>query len=260
MNAETGKGERRSRRREATGTIRAYEPRDREAVRDIARRTAYRNRGSAALFEDDELFADYWTSYYTDYEPESCLVVEEEGEIVGYLLGCKDMRRMVRIMGRSIVPGIIAKMLWRAGTGRYKNPATFRTMRWMFLYSWREAPSISLKRFPAHYHCNILRRGNGKNYYTSMVLKFLDYLLREGVERIHGQVEETAGSGVWRQMLNAYIAETDRGMRMEFATEKPSSFQRIVLGESKPLMNRAWGARVVEYRDWVEWMAKKYHM
>ena len=52
-------------------TIRPYRPADRETVREICRRTAYRNLGYAAVFEDGELFADYWTRYYTDFEPES---------------------------------------------------------------------------------------------------------------------------------------------------------------------------------------------
>jgi len=251
---------RRARTREATGTIREYRETDREVVREICRRTAYRNRGSAALFEDDELFADYWTKYYTDHEPESCLVVEEDGVVIGYLIGCVDTLRMIRVMGRSIVPGIIAKMLWRAATGRYRNPATLRTMRWMFFHSWREAPSIPLRKYPAHYHCNILRRGHGKNYYTSMVLRFLDYLDSRGVERLHGQIEEPASSGVWRQMVDNYMVASNQVGLLELYAEKPSHFQRVILGEQKPILNKAWGATVSDYRGWIVWTAKKYHM
>ena len=79
MPAETNKPER---ERRAEGVIRPYRAEDREAVRQICRTTAYRNRGSDAVFEDGEVFADYWTRYYTDYEPESCLIVEEDGEVV----------------------------------------------------------------------------------------------------------------------------------------------------------------------------------
>src|SRR5690554_5943019 len=65
--------------------VRPYALADRPAVREICRSTAYRGRGSAAVFEDGELFADYWSSYYTDHEPESCLVLELDGAVIGYL-------------------------------------------------------------------------------------------------------------------------------------------------------------------------------
>lgn len=249
-----------SRRRTPTGTIRPYRPEDREAVRRICRRTAYRNRGSAALFEDDELFADYWTSYYTDREPESCLVVEEEGEVIGYLLGSADTPRMVATMARSIVPRILGLMLWRLATFRYRNPATRRTIMWMLFYSWREAPSLPIRKYPGHYHCNILRQGRGKGYYTAMAVAFADMLLARGVTRMHGQVEEFADSGVWRQMAENYQQETGTSHLLEHYSEKPSHFQRVVLGVDKPMINRAWGCKVEDYRSWLEWMAKKYHM
>jgi len=251
---------RRSRTTEANGIIRPYEGRDREAVREICRRTAYRNRGSTGFFEDDELFADYWTSYYTDHEPESSFVIEEDGEVIGYLIGCIDTRRMVRVMARSVVPQLLGKMLWRFATFRYRQPGTRRMMRWIFFHSWKEAPHVPLDRYPAHYHCNILRKGYGKRYYTSLALTFLDYLEKRGVERLHGQVEEPADKGVFRQMVTQYGEAHGIMHMLEHFSEKPSSFQRIVLGVDKPMINRAWGARVKDYRGWLEWTAKKHHM
>ena len=41
------------------------------------------------VFEDRELFADYLTAYYTDWEPESSFVLLVNGEIRGYLLGSR---------------------------------------------------------------------------------------------------------------------------------------------------------------------------
>jgi len=36
------------------------------------------------LFTDRQLFADFFTRYYTDCEPENCVVAEADGKIVGY--------------------------------------------------------------------------------------------------------------------------------------------------------------------------------
>lgn len=244
--------------REATATIRPYAPADREAVRDICRRTAYRNRGSSAVFEDDDLFADYWTRYYTDFEPESCLILEEDGRIIGYLLGTVDARRHQKIMARRIVPGILARALWRLVTLQYRNPSTRRMLWWLVSRGWREEPEIPLDRYPAHYHCNILREGYGKGYYSAMALKFLDRLDELGIAGLHGQVEEAEAGGPWRQMVNAYTEQND--VFLDHFAEKPSTFQSFMLGNDKKMVNRAFGGPVASYRDWLVWTAKKYHM
>lgn len=255
--AETDAGKR-GRSREVTATIRPYRPEDREAVRDIARRTAYRNRGSAAIFEDDELFADYWTRYYTDFEPESCLILEDEGRVIGYLLGTVDARRQQRIMTRRIVPGILARALWRLATFQYRKRSTRLMLWWLVSRGWREEPHVPLDKYPAHYHCNILREGYGKGYYTAMALQFLDRLDALGVTGLHGQVEEAETGGPWRQMVDVYF-QTKTSFLDHFA-EKPSTFQAYVLGNEKKMVNRAFGGNVADYRDWLVWMGKKYHM
>lgn len=256
---ETARAARRA-RPPVTGVIRAYEPRDREAVRDICRRTAYRNRGSDAVFEDGELFADYWTKYYTDHEPESCTVVEEDGVVIGYLLGCRDARVFQRTMAVRIVPSIVARAVWRLGKGRYRNPTTRKMLRWLATSAWKEEPEIPLDRYPAHYHCNVLRQGIGKGYYSALAIRFIDYLKQNGVAGIHGQIEEAEAGGPWRQMVDAYVDYLQGSALMEHFAEKPSTFQKAVLGVDKPIMNRAWGARLDSYRGWLVWAAEKYHM
>ena len=72
--------------------IRPYESRDREAVRRVCFETGYMGDPIAWQWRDAESFADLFTSYYTDHEPESATVVEIDGRVVGYLLGCRDTR------------------------------------------------------------------------------------------------------------------------------------------------------------------------
>lgn len=242
------------------GLIRPYRSGDREAVREICRRTAYRNRGSAAVIEDGELFADYWTKYYTEEEPESALVVEQDGRVVGYLLGCVDSARFHRAMARRIVPAVLARALWRLATFRYRDPNSRRMLYWLLRYGWQEDPAIPLDRFPAHYHCNILQQGYGKGYYSALAYRFLDELSRRGVERLHGQVQEAASGGPWMRMVESYRRHLGGPALLEFFAEKESTFQRYMFGVQKQVMNRAWGAKVEDYRGWLVWAAEKYHM
>lgn len=244
--------------REEEGIIRPFRPADREAVREISRHTAFRNRGFDSVFEDGELFADYWTRYYTDFEPESCLVAEEGGRVIAYLLGCVDSGHFVAVMGRRILPPILLRIFVRLLTGRYRRPVTRRTLWWLLSRSWREAPPLNRKLFPAHYHCNVLSPGHRKRYYSRMVVIFLDRLAEMGIERLHGQVEEPVAGGAWLRMVQAYCQSCDCFHLLDYFAEKPSTFQRIVLGREKDFVNRVWGARVRVYRDWLLWAAQRY--
>ena len=242
----------------ARGIVRPYSPDDREAVREICRRTAYRNRGSEFVFEDGELFADYWTRYYTDFEPESCLVVEEDGEIVGYLVGSANSRRYDRIMRWRIVPKVLGTAAWRLLLGRYHQPSTRRMLAWFVVHGWREMPPIPLDRFPAHFHCNLLPGGRRKSYYTTLARAFFDSLESRGIKAIHGQMEEPVSGGF---MSRSILGTAKRlAVRPEFYCERPSSFRRIVLGIDEPTVIRAWGTSLDFGRAWLTDLAQRYRL
>lgn len=262
MSAEAGlpAPERRARPNRAQAAIRPYEARDREAVRDICRRTAYRNRGSRAVFEDDELFADYWTGYYTDYEPESTWVLELDGRVIGYLSGCVDTTRQRRVMARTIVPGVVGKALWRLATGKYKQRSTRRMLWWMLSRGFREEPKFPFGRYPAHFHINLLRQGYGRGNFHRMVSLFLDRLEALGVERIHAQAEEPAEGGAWRKTADGVGEHLNVEQAFECYAQSPSTFQQYVLGVDKPMMNRVWGATLPAYRQWIAFTAGRYQM
>ena len=65
--------------REAS-TVRKYRPEDRSAVRAICYETGLLGDPIDPYFGCLELFADFWTTYYTDYEPESCFAAEADGK------------------------------------------------------------------------------------------------------------------------------------------------------------------------------------
>lgn len=236
--------------------IRPYRPEDREALRDICRRTAFGNLGSDKVFEDDELFADYFTSYYTDHEPESCLIAERDGKAVGYLTGSVYTRRMFRVMGRRIVPKVLLRMIARYLTGRYKRPETKRAVKWFLTRSWREAPPVPVDEYPTHYHCNVLREAIGRNVYSRMALAFLDEAEARGSTGIHGQIEEPAEGGQWTRLVEKF----DSGQRPEFRASSESTFLRDVLGLDTPMRNRVWAGGMAEYKAWLTRAAKRYRL
>src|SRR5690349_14905436 len=68
---------------------RKYRPSDRDIVRQLCCETGLLGTPIDPVFEDREIFADYLTAYYTDWEPESAFVLEVDGEVKGYLLGSR---------------------------------------------------------------------------------------------------------------------------------------------------------------------------
>src|SRR5437762_5544472 len=74
---------------EKSFTIRSYRDSDREAVRKLCCQTGFLGEPIDPVYEDRQLFADFLTTYYTDHEPESCFLLEIDGEIRGYLLGSR---------------------------------------------------------------------------------------------------------------------------------------------------------------------------
>ena len=69
--------------------IRGYRASDRETVRKLCCDTGFLGEPIDPVYKDRELFADFLTTYYTDHEPESCFLLEVDGEISGYLLGSR---------------------------------------------------------------------------------------------------------------------------------------------------------------------------
>ena len=141
--------------------IRPYEPADRARVRHICFVTGYIGEPVDWQWRDAESFADIFTGYYTDAEPQSALVAEIDGEVVGYLLGCVDSSRAwnpATVVGRQITrrgiafrPGT-AGFVWRAvgdvivdAAHRRLPPSPFADSRW-----------------PAHLHIDLLRDARGR--------------------------------------------------------------------------------------------------
>lgn len=236
--------------------IRKYELRDRSSVREICRRTAFRNRGSDAVFEDRELFADYWTRYYTDFEPGSAFVAERNGKVVAYLLGALDSRRFIRIMAWRIVPVIALRLAWRFSIGRYRQPRSRRFLRWLVTRSWREAPRVPIRRFPAHFHVDILPEHYHQGLLSRLAFEFLDYAQQRGCSRLHLQLIETGHPGIFRSFADEY--ERGHPRLIEFASEKATVLGKEVLGIRRTMINRCYGFRIEDYRSFNRWAAEHH--
>ncbi|MGQ0639609.1 MAG: hypothetical protein ACT4P6_02395 [Gemmatimonadaceae bacterium] len=243
--------------RVAHSVLRPYTASDRDAVREICCRTAFRHRGHAALLDDKEVFADYWTKYYTDYEPESILVASRDDNVTGYLLGCVDSARFVRTMARHVVPSVLMRLTWRGVSGRYADgPRTRAFFRWLLLRSWREAAPIDAARYPAHYHINLVTAGYQERLYTRLALAFVDRVECAGVTHMHGRTLDARDNGVFGRLIAAFIA-THPAAEI-YRAARPTSLGTDVLGTARPLVNLSVGMSTHTFRDLLTWGAARY--
>jgi hypothetical protein len=163
-------------------TIRNYRSTDRGAVRELCCSTGFLGEPIDPVYEDRELFADFLTTYYTDHEPESSFVLEIDGQICGYLLGC---RRPLWNQLYSLYQNIV---LFLRALGRYflYNSRSRRFIRWTLVHGWREVPAAP-RRTP-HFHINLLPPARKISNTRALMSAYLSYLYRCGEKRVYGQM------------------------------------------------------------------------
>lgn len=163
-------------------SIRSFRPSDRQAVRDLCCQTGFLGEPIDPVYEDRQLFADFLTTYYTDWEPESSFVLEIDGEIRGYLLGSrKPLRNQLYAFWQNV--SLFFKALSRYF--RY-NDRSRRFIRWTLTHGWREVPAAP-RRVP-HFHINLLPDARKVSTTRALISAYLSYLYRRGEKRVYGQI------------------------------------------------------------------------
>jgi hypothetical protein len=163
-------------------TIRNFRSSDRDAVRSLCCQTGFLGEPIDPVYEDRELFADFLTTYYTDHEPESSFVLEMEGMIVGYLLGC---RRPLWNQLYSLYQNVVLFLRALSRYFRY-NSRSRRFIRWTLVHGWREVPAAP-RRTP-HFHINLLPNARKISTTRALMSAYLSYLYKRGEKRVYGQM------------------------------------------------------------------------
>jgi hypothetical protein len=138
-----------------------------------------------AVFCDREAFADFFTRYYTDFEPEHCLVAEAEDGIVGYLICCVNSRlyawRQAQIMAAT-APRVARRIL----TGRY-DARSLRFLVWFITRAFAETPKAPENS--AHFHLNILSEWRNGKVLRALFASSIKGMREWGAKRIYGQIQ-----------------------------------------------------------------------
>jgi GNAT superfamily N-acetyltransferase len=162
--------------------IRSFRASDRDAVRNLCCETGFLGVPIDPVYEDRQLFADFLTTYYTDHEPESCFVLEVNGDLRGYLLGSRrPLQNQLYSFSQNIILFFRALLRYPRYHGRSR-----RFIRWLLMYGWREVPAAP-RRVP-HFHINLLPDARRISTTRALMSAYLSYLYRRGDKRVYGQI------------------------------------------------------------------------
>jgi len=169
------------------GRVRPYRPEDRAAVRHICCETGCMGNPVEAVFSDREAFADFFTRYYTDCEPEHAFVAEDQtGTVVGYLLGSLDYRHQPRRNAWLLLRTTIPKVVWRLLSGQY-DARNRRFIRWFLFRAAGETPPKVAEA--AHFHINLLPAHRDGRLARRLIFGFVDHVKAHGLPRVYGQMQ-----------------------------------------------------------------------
>lgn len=165
------------------GTVRHFKPTDRAIIRKICCDTGFLGNPVDPLFEDRELFADYLTRYYTDFEPDSAMVYEENGVVKGYIIGSR--------FQRSQAVFDLWHNLWLAVRGGWRyftryDEASKKFVRWVLTEARKQVPFTPPNM--AHFHINLLPEARGLVVSRAIIETYIRYLASVGEEGVFGQM------------------------------------------------------------------------
>jgi len=163
--------------------IRSYRDRDRAAIQRLCCDTGFLGEPIDAVFQDRELFAELFTKPYLDHEPEWAWVAEDQGRVVGYLLGSVGKEFELALLRSGFQTTF--KMVFRLAMGRYaRHPRSRQFIRWLLGSGFREQPRHP--RNAAHLHWDIEREYRGCGVAQGFWQVFVDRLLAVGVRHCYG--------------------------------------------------------------------------
>ena len=165
--------------------VRKYRDGDRAQVRSICFRTGLFGDPVASVYGDAESFADMFTSYYTDHEPENAWVVarnDDDRVIAGYLLGCVDSRRAWDPVSIAVKHILRRGLLFRRSTA----PFFFRLIRDVIVDRGVHRTKIDFDKYPAHDHIDLLPEARGA-FGAELFERFVNDLIARGVRGAHGE-------------------------------------------------------------------------
>lgn len=166
----------------STFKIRAYDPKDRDAVYNVCLKTGDAGDDGTQLYNDPDILGHLYVGPYVTLEPELAFVLEDEAGVCGYVLGAMDSNAFYERFVDEWLPTVQQQVPDPTGNPEERT----RTEQ---LYHFVHHPIIhlpdALKAYPSHLHIDLLPRAQGQGNGTRMMRTLLDILKEKGSSAVH---------------------------------------------------------------------------
>jgi len=207
--------------------IRKFKKEDRQALRDIAWDTAFMGEPADAFFDSRQLLQDFLTAYFTDYEPQSCFVAEAGREVIGYLIGAKDIAALGKIFRDKILPKLFINLFFSGAVFKKKNFTYILGCLGGSLSGEFRMPDFS-KDYPATLHINLKKDWRSQHIGARLMAVYLDYLR---IEKVRGVCLATASSKAAEFFSQQGFILLHRGKRSYFRSILNSDIPIFIYGK-----------------------------
>jgi ribosomal protein S18 acetylase RimI-like enzyme len=187
--------------------IRPYRESDLRSLYTICVRVADAGGDARGKWITDDLMGDLFAAPYAVLRPQLAFVVEDEGEVVGYVVGADTAQFLVDYR-REWIPRLL---------DRYPVPIAAPTTpdeEMIALHHDREVMLLpELEGHPAHLHISLLPSAQGKGYGRALMAAVLPALAAEGMPAVHvGMLtSNTAARGFYDRLGWQIIEVPDPG-------------------------------------------------
>ncbi len=174
--------------------INPYQKKYRQQIRQIAWDTALRGESAGKFFSNKEVFTDFLTAYFTDFEPDSCFVAEIDSQVVGYIIGSKNEKQMEKIFKHKLFFKLLFKALFQGVFFSFKNLKFFISCFNSFIKGEFNDPSF-YKDYPAVLHINLKDGFRHLGIGSKLISHYLNYLKKMNIKGVHlATMSDTAGA------------------------------------------------------------------
>ena len=200
--------------------MRKAHPKDLAAIARLSHQTLFLGREGPKAFPSETLWGALFVAPYL--EAGCCnLVAEEEGRVVGYILGaCAD---------RPLALAFAKRLLWalpRLLLGRFGPPLPH--LRYLLRLLRYPGPKAPKDRYPAHLHIAVDPEAQGHGVGKALLAAFLKCLREKGVPGV--QLATTRANRAARGLY--------RAMGFRVYAKRASPFWAPYLG--RPLIHEVW--------------------
>ncbi|MGO4437501.1 GNAT family N-acetyltransferase [Rhizobium sp. RAF56] len=162
--------------------VRAIAAGDIDQIRAVTLATGDAGRDTSPLYRDGSLISDIYSAPYVRFDPEACLVVEDEAGVAGYIVGAFDTRSFEERLEREWWPEL--RRIHPDPSGDQSGWSADERLQFMIHHPPR-TPDAIVAAFPAHIHMNLLPRLQGRGVGATLLDAWRKKARLAGVRGVH---------------------------------------------------------------------------